>query len=162
MDEAFGDVDGGSLECKADSTTGAGIVGVGDGTRNEIAAEVGGVELPFAVVAAAAHGGEERVAETVAEPSVAEPEVARVVMKDGGKDSFAPELAVEVVGVGRTEALGVAGEAGTVLGELVALLFERRVECGGGEVEKVDAVGEGEAELLAGGERDGLAVQKRR
>jgi len=46
LEEAFSGVDGGALEGETEPPAAGGVVSVGDGAGDEIAAEVGCVELP--------------------------------------------------------------------------------------------------------------------
>jgi|HubBroStandDraft_6_1064221.scaffolds.fasta_scaffold2732748_1 hypothetical protein len=55
LNDALGDIDGAALEGEAKPAIGARVVGVRDGAGDQVAANVGGVELPVAIVSAATY-----------------------------------------------------------------------------------------------------------
>ncbi len=157
LEEASGEVDGGLdgevLEEETDAALGGGIVGLGDGGGDEIAANAGVVELGAAVVAL----GEDERGHGVKGARFcgagALVIVARVLVEDGGEDGSGEHDVGEIVGVAGAEAFGVAFHAAAIAGSAVGLIDT------GGESDTSDGDGvnngaQRELELESGSERE--------
>jgi hypothetical protein len=149
---------GAVLQGEADAALVGGVVGVGDGSGDEVAEDVGGVELVLAVVSAADDGGESGVDETRLDAAGALAKVAGILMEDGGEQGVADDGTVDVVGVGGADALEVPGWTPAVAVVGVGDFAVAAGEEGFADVEGVDGALEGEMPLLAGGEGKGLSV----
>ena len=76
---------------------------------NDVAADVGVVRLPLAgVVVLADDVGGQRVEQPVGDGSVAQAEVARILVQDGGQNAVADHVAVKGIQIGRAGALAIA------------------------------------------------------
>jgi len=90
--------------------------------------------------------------------SMAQAEVARILVENNRQDSVAEEVAAEVIGIVGAIALGVAFEALAVAGVLVFRLTDASIDAGQHELVGVKRTLKEEMELLARAERCCLAV----
>ena len=100
------------------------VVQAGERAGAHVAQHIGVVRLPVAVVALADDHRGDGVQRAVDDRAAAVVEVARVLAEERGKDRRAEEGGGEVVAVGGGVALGVAGGAGAVAGEVALRLLD--------------------------------------
>jgi hypothetical protein len=133
------------------------VVKVGECAGGEDAADPGVVRLPFAgVVVFADDDAGEGIEQAAGERAVAEAEVARILVENGGQDGLADHGAANGVEVRNADAVQVAHGTPSECGVAVVRFAEAGDDKGSGEGDGVSYAAEGEAEFLFGGEGDGV------
>jgi len=152
-----GDAEG-SPKGGLDAAIALGIVEVGDSSTDEIAGQVRISGLPLAFVVVGAEGRGDGIQGAMEDRSMAQAEVAGILVENHRQDSIAEEVAAEVIRIVGAVALGVAFEALAVTGVFVFGLADASVDAGEYELVGVKRTLEEEMELLARAERGCLAV----
>ena len=156
---AFESDDGGVGQGEADTALVRGVVSVGDAAGDEVAHDVGDIELPLAVVSVADEGSEGRVDDAGLDGSFAFAEVTGILMEDGWKHGVADYVSDDVIGVAGGNALEVPGRsvavAGVVVGEFAIPAAEDRRDADG---VGIDDGMKRKGPLLAGGQGYGVSV----
>ncbi len=138
---------------------GLGVVEIGEGARDDVAANVGVIRLEFAGFVALAHEvGGYRVEKPMTRGAVAQPEIARILAEERWQQAVADHSAVKRVEISRSGSLEVAlwspGEPGIV----VQALVEASHQESRGKGEGVGCGMEGKVDLLAGSHGDGVVT----
>ena len=150
------DVGAPDVEGVAEGALALGMVGVGDAGGNGVADDFGIIELEGAVIGASDKDAGGGVQQATTDSALAELEIARVLVQDGGEDRGGHERADAGVGVESGEALVVTREALAVGGVAVASLAEHGDSADEGHGDGIGHGFGGELEFGGGGKRPEL------
>ena len=109
----------GILKRQSDAAIRRGIVSVGDPSGNDVSNHVGIVRAPRTVVVLGDYRGRNGIKQALLKTARALAEITRVLVQQRGQNRISPEQPVELIGVGRTEALGVTLRTLTVAREVI-------------------------------------------
>lgn len=152
------DFDEGVGRDQAYSFVGLGVVDIRQAAGGEVPKNMGKIEFIVAVIATADEGRLDGVESARAGAAGAFIEVARVLVKQRGKDGAADHPAAHVVGVLGAEALAEAAEAGAVSGVHVLVFLGASHRGSADKGDGIDLRTKGEGKFLARIERRRVPV----